>query len=48
MKGVTVSGAEKTPEELADEDSRADVTAIAVIFSCLVLGALFFVSGWSF
>ncbi len=43
-----MSGADKTPEQLADEDSRADVKAIAIIFVCFVLGAIFFVSGWTF
>jgi hypothetical protein len=37
-----------TPEALTAADRRTDVKAILVIFSALVLGALHFVSGWTF
>jgi hypothetical protein len=43
-----VSAKEKPPEELAAEDRKADVKAIIIIFVVLVLGALHFVSGWTF
>ena len=41
----------ETPERIESEraaDSKADVLAIFVIFSMLVLGAIHFVSGWTF
>jgi hypothetical protein len=43
-----VSAKEKTSEDLAAEDRKADVKAIIIIFAALVLGALHFVSGWTF
>lgn len=43
-----MSATDKTPEELAADDRKADVRAIIVVFTCLVLGALHFVSGWTF
>ena len=43
-----MSSADKTPEQIAAEDKKADVIAIIIIFTALVLGALHFVSGWTF
>lgn len=43
-----MSGQSQSPEELAAADRKADVKAILVIFTALVLGALHFVSGWTF
>lgn len=31
-----------------EADQRADVNALLVIFIALVLGAVFFISGWNF
>ena len=39
---------ETTPEEIAADDKKADVIAVFIIFTSLVLGALHFVSGWTF
>jgi hypothetical protein len=43
-----VATPDKTPEEIAAEDRKADVVAIVIIFTALVLGALHFASGWNF
>jgi hypothetical protein len=43
-----VSARDKTPDELAAEDRKADLKAILIIFIALVLGAIHFVSGWTF
>ncbi|MEQ8860178.1 MAG: hypothetical protein RIC56_16165 [Pseudomonadales bacterium] len=43
-----MSGQQLTPEQASAEDRKADVKAILVIFSALVLAALHFVSGWNF
>jgi hypothetical protein len=37
-----------SPEQAAAADSRADIKAILLIFVALVLGAVHFVSGWTF
>lgn len=39
---------DKTPEQIAAEDRKADVIAVLVIFTALVLGAIHFASGWTF
>jgi|TARA_Y100001933_G_scaffold257914_1_gene305054 hypothetical protein len=43
-----VSAEHQTPEQAADADRKADVKAILVIFTTMVLMALHFVSGWKF
>jgi hypothetical protein len=43
-----MSSHDQSPESLAESDRRADVKAILLIFAALVLGALHFVSGWTF
>ena len=43
-----MSASDKTPEQIAAEDRKADVIAIIIIFTTLVLGALHFASGWKF
>jgi len=41
-----------TPQEVqdskSDEDRKADAWAVLVIFVALVLGAVTFISGWTF
>jgi hypothetical protein len=44
----TVSDRERSPEEIAEADHKADLKAIIVIFVALVLGAVHFISGWTF
>ncbi len=44
----SVSGQDQTPEQVTAEDRKADVSAILLIFTALVLGALHYVSGWTF
>ncbi|HEX7037237.1 MAG TPA: hypothetical protein VF210_15790 [Pseudomonadales bacterium] len=39
---------DKTPEQIAAEDRKADLIAILVIFTALILGAIHFASGWTF
>lgn len=39
---------DKTPEQIAEEDRKADLIAVLVIFTALVLGAIHFASGWTF
>jgi len=43
-----VASNENSHEDQNAADSRADVIAILVIFTALVLGAIHFVSGWTF
>jgi hypothetical protein len=43
-----MSSHDLSPEELAEADRRADVKAILLVFTALVLGAVHFISGWSF
>jgi hypothetical protein len=43
-----MSGHDLSPEEQAEADRRADVKAILLILAALVLGAVHFVSGWTF
>jgi hypothetical protein len=43
-----VASHDRTPEDWEKEDRKADVTAILVIFTALVLIAIHFVSGWTF
>lgn len=43
-----MSDQEQTPEQLAESDRKADLVAILVIFTTLVLGAVHFISGWTF
>lgn len=43
-----MSGHDLSPEQLADADRKADVRAILVIFTAMVLGAVHFISGWTF
>ncbi len=41
----------ETPDRIESEraaDSKADVWSAFVVFSMLVLGAIYFVSGWTF
>ncbi|MFU8817320.1 MAG: hypothetical protein ACNA7W_18385 [Pseudomonadales bacterium] len=38
---------ENPPEDNDDADRKADVIAIMVIFSALVLAAVHFISGWA-
>ena len=35
-------------QDLAEADRKADVKAILVIFTALVLAAVHFISGWTF
>ena len=48
MERLPVSGQDLSPEELNAADRKADLKAILVIFTALVLGAVHFVSGWTF
>lgn len=41
-----VATPDKSPEEIAAEDRKADVIGVVVIFTALVLGAVHFASGW--
>lgn len=43
-----MSHQEQTPEQLAKADRKADLVAIVIIFTTLVLGAVHFISGWTF
>lgn len=43
-----MSAEHQTPEQAAAADRKADVKAILVIFTTMVLMALHFVSGWKF
>lgn len=43
-----MSAHDQSPEAEAQADRRADVKAILLIFVALVLGAVHFVSGWTF
>jgi hypothetical protein len=47
---VTTNSAESTGSDRIDaeraEDQRVDAKAIFVIFTALVLGAVYFISGW--
>ena len=39
---------DKTPEQIAEDDRKADVIAVLVIFTALILGVIHFASGWTF
>ena len=43
-----MSAPDKSPEEIAADDRKADVIAVIVIFAALVLAAIHFASGWNF
>jgi len=51
---VSADTAENTGAEISrieaerEADQRADIKSILVIFTMLVLGAVFFISGWTF
>jgi hypothetical protein len=50
-KGQTGVAETETPDRIESEraaDSKADVWSAFVVFSMLVLGAIHFVSGWTF
>lgn len=47
-QGGSVADHQQTPEQLAEGDRKADLVAILVIFTALVLGAVHFISGWTF
>lgn len=48
MSGQDQQTGEQTPEDVREEDRKADVSAILLIFTALALGAVHFVSGWTF
>lgn len=43
-----MSAEPQSPEEAAAADRRVDLKAIIVIFVTMVLGAVYFISGWTF
>lgn len=43
-----MSSHSETPEDVTAADRKADVKAILVIFTAMVLGAVHFISGWTF